>query len=153
IAAACALAIFIGFMGSRVLSQRVNTLDAYDYHDEMFEMIDIIDKQPQGKKQVGPGCESHWWNLLSYVYGRRPALLQMGGGGLQASPNYDFVWSIRDLAKLAWVYDTPYLLFARGNESTQPAGEVIARTKGYELRRLPAPGLVSPIQITGILPP
>ncbi len=151
IAAACALAIFIGFMGSRVLSQRVNTLDAYDYHDEMFEMIDIIDKQPQGKKQVGPGCESHWWNLLSYVYGRRPALLQMGGGGLQASPNYDFVYSVRVFPKLAWVYDTPLFLYEKKSGGA-PDGEVLGSTARYELRRLPAPGIVSPIQITGSLP-
>jgi hypothetical protein len=42
---------------------------------------------------------------------------------------------------------------APANEATQPPGETIAQTRGYELRRLPAPGLVSPIQITGALPP
>jgi hypothetical protein len=151
IALACALTIFVGLMGSRVLSQRVSSLDAFDYHGEMFEMIALIEKQPAGKKQVGPGCENHWWNMLSYVYARRPSLLQMGGGGLQASPNYDFVYSVREFPKLAWVYDTPLFLFAKASGGA-PDGEKLGETARYELRRLPAPGIVSPIQITGVLP-
>jgi len=117
----------------------------------LLEMIDIVDKQPPGRKQVGPGAESHWWNLLTYVYGKRPALLQMGGGGLQASPNYDFVYSVREFPKLAWVYDTPLFVYAKKNGNAPP-GEVIGSTANYELLRLPAPGIVSPIQITGVLP-
>lgn len=151
IALACALVILVALMGSRKLSERVNTLSAFDYRDEMFEMIDIIAKQPQGKKQVGPGCENHWFNMLSYVYAKRPSLLQMGGGGLQASPNYDFVYSVREFPKLAWVYDVPLFLFAKGNTNV-PEGEVLGETARYELRRLPAPGIVSPIQVTGVLP-
>jgi hypothetical protein len=152
IAVAAALVIFVGLMGARVLSSRVNTLHAYDYRPEMMQMIDIVERQPQGRKQVGPGCENHWWNLLSYVYARRPALLQMGGGGLQASPNYDFVWSVRDFPKLAWVYDTPLFLFEKAKSASAPDGEMLGETKRYELRRLPAPGPVSPVQITGVLP-
>ncbi|MEO8700469.1 MAG: hypothetical protein ABI867_10515 [Kofleriaceae bacterium] len=155
IAIACGLVIFTGLTGSRVLSARVNVLtntETFDYRGEIMEMNAIIAKQPQGKKQVGPGCESHWWNLLSYVYEKRPSLLQMGGGGLQASPNYDFLWSVRDFPKLAWVYDTPLFEFARSSASTAPEGEVLGQTRRYELRRLPAPGLVSPVQVTGTLP-
>ena len=151
VAVACALVIFVALKGSQKLSARVNSLAAFDYHDEMFQMIDIIAKQPQGKKQVGPGCENHWWNMLSYVYAKRPSLLQMGGGGLQASPNYDFVYTVREFPKLAWVYDTPLFLFAKANGNA-PEGEVLGETARYELRRLPAPGIVSPIQITGVLP-
>ncbi len=151
IAATCALVIFVALMGSRVLSQRVSSLDAFDYHDEMFEMIRLIEKQPQGKKQVGNGCENHWWNMLSYVYAKRPSLLQMGGGGLQASPNYDFVYTVREFPKLAWVYDVPLFLYAKASGGA-PDGEVLGETARYELRRLPAPGIVSPIQVTGVLP-
>lgn len=147
----CALVVFVALQGSSKLSDRVSTLAVFDYRDEMFQMIDIIEKQPQGKKQVGPGCENHWWNMLSYVYAKRPSLLQMGGGGLQASPNYDFVFTVREFPKLAWVYDTPLFLFAKGNTNV-PEGEVLGETARYELRRLPAPGIVSPIQITGVLP-
>jgi hypothetical protein len=151
VAVACALVIFVALQGSQKLSARVSSLAAFDYHDEMFQMIDIIAKQPQGKKQVGPGCENHWWNMLSYVYAKRPSLLQMGGGGLQASPNYDFVYTVREFPKLAWVYDTPLFLFAKANGNA-PEGEVLGETARYELRRLPAPGIVSPIQVTGVLP-
>jgi len=147
-----ALTVAVVVPDGQALGSRVRVLEDYGYRDEVMELIDRVAKEPQGRKQVGTGAENHWWNQLSYVYARRPALLQMGGGGLQASPNYDFVWSVRDLAKLAWVYDTPYLLFARTNASSQPAGETLAQTRNYELRRLEAPGLVSPIQITGILP-
>jgi hypothetical protein len=148
-----ALVVALVVPGSQAIGSRVRVLADYGYRHEMLELIDAVAKQPQGRKQVGSGAENHWWNLLSYAYARRPALLQMGGGGLQASPNYDFVWSVRDFAKLAWVYDTPYFLFARSATGTQPAGETIAQTARYELRRLRAPGLVSPIQITGALPP
>ena len=151
IALTCALVIFVALQGSQKLSERVNSLAAFDYRGEMFEMIDLIAKQPQGKKQVGPGCENHWWNMLSYVYAKRPSLLQMGGGGLQASPNYDFVYTVREFPKLAWVYDTPLFLFAKANGNA-PEGEVLGETARYELRRLPAPGIVSPIQVTGVLP-
>ncbi len=148
-----ALVVALVVPGGQALAARIRVLADYGYRAEVLELIDAVAKEPQGRKQVGTGAENHWWNQLSYAYARRPALLQMGGGGLQASPNYDFVWSVRDLAKLAWVYDTPYLVFARANEKTQPAGETIAQTSRYELRRLPAPGVVSPIQITGALPP
>jgi hypothetical protein len=109
-----------------------------------------LERQPQGRKQVGPGCENHWWNLLTYVYGRRPSLLQMGGGGLQASPNYDFVWSVRDFHKLAWVFDTPYFVFEKAN-ANQPEGETIFQTERYEIRRLRTNGIVAPAQVTGVL--
>ena len=152
VAIACSLVMVLVVNGGPPLANRVVTLDSYDYREELYAMNEIIAQQPQGRKQVGPGCEHHWWNLLSFVYTRRPALLQMGGGGLQASPNYDFVWSVRDFPKLAWVYDTPLFLFNRDNAATAPAGDVLGQTARYELRRLPAPGIVSAVQVTGVLP-
>jgi hypothetical protein len=151
IALAVALAIFVGF-GGRQVAARVNTLASFDYRDELVEMNAEIEKLPQGKKQVGPGAENHFWNLLGYVHARRPSLLQLGGGGLQASPNYDFLWSVRDFPKLAWVYDAPLFLFARSSTASAPTGEVLHQTARYELRRLPSPGIVSPVEITGVLP-
>jgi hypothetical protein len=150
-----ALTVLVVVPGSQALASRVRVLADYPGSNraEMMTLIDAVAKEPQGRRQVSNGTENHWWNLLPYVYVHRPALLQMGGGGLQASPNYDFVWSVRDFAKLAWTFDTPYLVFARANEATQPAGQMVAQTEHYELRRLNAPGLVSPIQITGTLPP
>ncbi|MBX3155563.1 MAG: hypothetical protein KF773_06170 [Deltaproteobacteria bacterium] len=137
--------------GSSAITTRVRVLEDYGYRDELMTVNHILEKQPPGRKQVGPGCENHWWNLLSYVYVRRPSLLQMGGGGLQASPNYDFVWSVRDFHKLAWVFDTPYFVFERSNVN-QPEGETIGTTEHYEVRRHRTNGLVVPVQITGILP-
>ena len=122
-------------------------------HSQLVEISDLLAKLPQGRKQGGPGTENHWWNLLTYEYSRTPAVLQMGGGGLQASPNYDFLWTMRDTKKNAWIYDAPYLVFASRAAAKMPAGETIARTRDYELRRLPAPGLVSPAQVVGVLPP
>jgi hypothetical protein len=83
---------------------------------------------------------------------RVPALLQMGGGGLQASPNYDFLWSGRDYVKNAWIYDAPYVVFMRAMGSKIPVGETVARTENYEIRKLPTDGLVSPVEVTGELP-
>ncbi len=148
-----ALVVLVAVPGARVEQGRVHTLsDQHNIRDQMMTIIAGVEKAPPGRKQVGPGCENHWWNLLSYVYGRVPSLLQMGGGGLQASPNYDYLWSVRDFVKNAWLYDAPYLLFEKSKASTMPIGDVVVETAGYEVRRLPAPGLISPIQITGVLP-
>jgi hypothetical protein len=77
----------------------------------------------------------------------------MGGGGLQASPNYDFLWTVKVFAKNAWVYDAPILVFQTAKADSMPVGDEILETEHYQARRLPAPGLVSPVEITGTLPP
>jgi hypothetical protein len=153
-----AVSVMLVQPGWQAIDAKLFVLDDYPSNNpgqqkkEIYEINALLKAQPPGRKQVGPGCENHWWNLLSYVYDRRPSLLQMGGGGLQASPNYDFVWSVRDFKKLAWVFDTPYLVFANNKASDVPAGETVAKTETHEIRRLPAPGIVSPVQITGTLP-
>jgi len=154
-AIAAALVVFVAAPGGRALLARVRVMsdNPANYHDEMLEVSELLSKLPQGRKQGGPGTENHWWNLLPYEYARIPAVLQMGGGGLQASPNYDFLWTVRDIAKDAWIYDAPYLVFASARADKMPSGETIARTKHYEIRRMPAPGLVSPAQVVGVLPP
>lgn len=153
-AAVAALVVLVVVPGAQVQRSRVRVLADYpgSHREEMLPIITTLASQPPGRKQVGPGCENHWWNLLSYVYGRVPATLQMGGGGLQASPNYDFLWSVRDQVKTAWIYDAPYLVFDKAKANTQPLGETVIETGTYLVRRLPSPGLVSPIQITGVLP-
>jgi hypothetical protein len=154
-AIAAALVVFVAYPGARALISRIRVMgdNPANYRDEMLEVSELLTKLPQGRKQSGPGAEGHWWNLLPYEYARTPAVLQMGGGGLQASPNYDFLWTVRDLAKNAWIYDAPYLVFMTTRADKMPPGETIAQTKHYELRRLPAPGLVSPAQVVGVLPP
>ncbi|HEY1817666.1 MAG TPA: hypothetical protein VGG74_35240 [Kofleriaceae bacterium] len=154
-AIAAALVVFVAYPGGKALIQRVRTMgdNPKNFRDEMLELDDILAKLPQGRKQGGPGGENHWWNLLPYSYVRVPAVLQMGGGGLQASPNYDFLWTVRDRAKDAWIYDAPYLVFLKSAAEKMPPGETLARTQNYELRKLPVPGLVSPAQVLGVLPP
>jgi hypothetical protein len=55
--------------------------------------------------------------------------------------------------KNAWIFDAPYLVFMTSLGSKMPLGQTIAKTANYEVRKLPAPGLVSPVQVTGTLPP
>jgi hypothetical protein len=155
VAAICAaLGVLLVLPGARVLASRVHVLPDFEasHGDELHTITWLLRGQPPGRKQVGLGAENHWWNLLSYEYGRRPSLLMMGGGGLQASPNYDFLWTVKDFTKNAWVYDAPIVVFQKSNAEKSPKGPTILETKNFRAVRLPSPGLVSPVQITGTLP-
>ena len=180
IASLCAASlILVSVTGFRALEGRIHTMPGYptQHHDELLQIGEKLASLPPGRKQAGPGTENHWWNLLTYVYGRTPALLQMGGGGLQSSPVYDFLWTQRDFAKNAWIYDAPYVVFARDKADKAPVGdtvfastmvrlkphfttsilwpewEVVSLQGNYFIRRLPSAGLVSPVEVTGVLPP
>jgi hypothetical protein len=119
--------------------------------DEMNEVIDRFKLLPEGRKQALAGAENHWWNLLPYVYAERPALLQMGGGGLQSSPNYIFALTSKDIRKNARVFFAPYLLFATSKASEMPEGWTVVKTPGFEVRKVNDAGLVSPVTITGTI--
>ncbi|HSR95799.1 MAG TPA: hypothetical protein VLM79_01960 [Kofleriaceae bacterium] len=153
-AIAAALGVLLTVSSGPALLSRVHVLDDYagSHPAELRTINWVLQYFPPGRKQVGKGAENHWWNLLSYEYGRRPALLMMGGGGLQASPSYDFLWTVRDFTKLAWVYDAPLLVFDRANTDKMPAGDLVFATTNHIVRRLPAPGLVSAVEVTGTLP-
>jgi hypothetical protein len=153
-ALAASLVVFVVFPGSKALLARVRTLqDNAPARKEMMQINTLLGGYPQGRHQPGPGTENHWWNSTPYIYDRVPTTLQMGGGGLQASPNYDALWTMRDYAKNAWIFDAPYLTFERSRGAGLPEGEVLARTDKYEIRRLNSPGIVSPVQVIGVLPP
>jgi hypothetical protein len=159
-AAAAALIVFVGFQGSKALAARVTVFSDFpnSHRDEMMDINEQLLGMAQGRKQTAPGAENHWWNLLSFAYERIPSLLQMGGGGLQASPNYHFLWvtttQMHDYARNAWVYDAPYVVLAHGAANRLPPdSEVVGTTKNYEIRKLPSPGVVSPVQVVGVLPP
>jgi hypothetical protein len=155
-AIAAALSVLLILPGARALASRVRVLPDFagtSHGDELHDIARRLQREPPGRKQVGTGAENHWWNLLTYEYGRRPSLLMMGGGGLQASPNYDFLWTVKEFAKNAWVYDAPILVFQKTNAAAMPVGDDILETRHYAARGLPSPGLVSPVQITGTLPP
>jgi hypothetical protein len=154
-AIAAALLVLLTVRGSIALASRVHVLADFpaSHGEQIHEIARRLQFQPPGRKQVGSGAENHWWNLLSYEYGRRPSLLMMGGGGLQASPNYDFLWNTsKDFLRNAWVYDAPLLVTQRANATAIPGAEIVFETKDYTVRRLPAPGLVSPVEVTGTLP-
>ncbi|HEU4734295.1 MAG TPA: hypothetical protein VFT22_40665 [Kofleriaceae bacterium] len=154
-ALAAALAVLVVFPGASALASRVHVLEDFEgsHGNELHDITLRLQREPPGRKQVGAGAENHWWNLLSYEYGRRPSLLMMGGGGLQASPNYDFLWSVKDFVKNAWVYDAPLLVFQKSSADGMPIGDTVLETRNYQVRRLPSPGLVSPVQVVGTLPP
>jgi hypothetical protein len=145
------------FWGAAVQARRVHVAgdNPRIHRGEMLQVIEALRLQPPGRKQALEGATNHWWNLLPFVYAERPALLQMGGGGLQSSPIYDFLWTDRDRDPLhnAWLFDAPYIVFGKDSARSMPAGELVLRTEHYEVRKLPSPGLVSPVQVMGTLPP
>lgn len=154
-AISAALVVLLIVPGSRALGARVRVLGDVtgSRRAELMQLSKALGELPQGRKQPGPGAENHWWNLLPYVYDRVPTTLQMGGGGLQASPNYDFLWSQRNHLHAAWIFDAPYLVFMSSLGTKLPLGETVKKTDNYEIRKYPSPGLVSPITVTGMLPP
>lgn len=140
--------------GAGALAARVNVLERSNpARIQMMEIIAKLRELPQGAKQVGPGCENHWWNLLSYVYSGRPSMLQMGGGGLQASPNYDALWNDHEPRKTAWLFNAPYYVVEKNNdEQMKMVGDTIFSTESYHLKKLPSTGYVSPVDIFATLP-
>jgi hypothetical protein len=159
-AAAAALIVLVAVPGGTALAKRVTVLADFpqSHRDEMMDINEQLLGLQQGRKQTAAGAENHWWNLLSYAYERIPSLLQMGGGGLQASPNYHVWWvtttQMHDYVRNAWVYDAPYVVVANGAANRLPSdSEIVAQTKNFQIRKLSAPGLVSPVQVVGVLPP
>jgi hypothetical protein len=120
---------------------------------ELGRVIDAMADLDQGRKQALAGATSHYANQLPYVYARRDAMLQMGGAGLQASPNYVYLWEQQDAARSAWIYDAPLALYGLDQATKIKGGEVVMKTPHYGLKQFPAPGLVSPVQVVGTLPP
>ncbi len=153
-AVTAALIVLVSVPGGKSLAARVRVFGESDYkRGELLLVADKLSQMPQGRKQAGPGAENHWYNMLPYAWERIPSTLQMGGGGLQASPNYDFLWTQRDAVKNAWIFDAPYLVFQTARGKSVPNGEIIYKSENFEVRRLPSPGLVSPVNVIGVLPP
>ena len=98
-------------------------------------------KQPQGRKQAGPGAENHWWNLLSYAYepravdapdGRRrpagePELRLLVDAARLREERVDLRRAVRRVHDVARQQDA---------RSARPS----AKTENYEIRKLPSPG-------------
>jgi hypothetical protein len=155
-AALTALALLVAIPGALTIAARVRISDDYpDLHvDQLDALLPAIRAAPPGRQQARGGADVHWLNLLPYVRTGRPALLQMGGGALQSSPNYVFLWEMRStdhIATAAHVFDAPLVLVRRAADDDVD-GTVIAATADLQLEVLPSPGLVSPVHVTGALP-
>jgi hypothetical protein len=161
-----ALVVLVVATGVRLQSGRVHVgADlAWVHRDEVITIARALAAEGKpGRKQGRNGTENQWANLMPYTYGRTPALLQMGGAGLQSSPNYVFLWEANQVSgadaikgnmlRTAWIFDAPYVMFARASASAIPDGETVVETPALAVRRLPSPGLVSPAVIVGTLPP
>lgn len=148
LAAIALVAPVLGPMRARV---RVATDFPAIHRHELDLLLPVIRTAGPGRIQVR-GVENHWFMMLPYIYADRPALAAFGGAALQSSPNFVYLQAGPDATRAAWIYDAPLVLTtpARGKEI---GGELLTETEHFELRQLPTPGLVSPVQITGILPP
>ncbi|HVK77809.1 MAG TPA: hypothetical protein VM734_31100 [Kofleriaceae bacterium] len=145
------LVIVYAVPGISVLGGRALVATDYEliYRDELDQLMPAIRAAPPGRIQTRK-VENHWFMLLPYVYGGKPALVAYGGAALQSSPNFVYLHSLPPIARAAWIYDAPLVLTRKGN--TAAGGHVLATTEHFELRELPSPGLVGPVQVTGTLP-
>jgi hypothetical protein len=117
---------------------------------ELDELLPVIRAAGPGRIQVR-GVENHWFMLLPYVHADRPALAAFGGAALQSSPNFVYLQAGPDAWHAAWIYDAP-LVLTTPDRGKDLGGELLASTTHFELRQLPAPGLVAPVQVAGLLP-
>ncbi len=134
------------------LAGRVRISTDWDtvYRDELAALMPSIAAAPPGRIQ-NRGPENHWAMILPYLEVGRPQLVVYGGAALQSSPNFVYLWATPPAARAAWIYDAP-LVLCTDDKCDSVGGELLARTEHLQLRSLPAPGLVGPVQVTGELP-
>jgi hypothetical protein len=151
LAAAAIVTLLVATSGIQILRGRVKV--ATDLpgiaRDQLSVVMDAMKAAPPGRVQVYGSAANHWSMMLPYVEAGRSATTIPGGAALQSSPNFVYHRDLEEPARVAWVFDAP-LVLARPGELY--VGEALKTTKAYELRVLPAPGLVSPVQVTGELP-
>lgn len=154
LAAICA--VFVIGLGIEAQQSRVKVAADFEaiHRAELGELFDVMATARPGRLQVRAGAENHWAILLPFIYADRPASLVMGGAALQSSPNFVYQWELRDRdpARAAWVFDAPLVLLKSERSGEIAGGAVLARNDAYELRELPSPGLVGPVQVMGALP-
>jgi hypothetical protein len=153
-AIAGAIAFSCVYGGTVLIASRARAAQDYpDFHrEELPELWAAIGNQMQGREQVRAGAEAHWSNLLPFVYEGRNAMLQMGGAGLQSSPNYVFLWEQQDPTRSAYIYDAPLVILKADQEDNVSGGTVVMKTAHYELKEFPASGLVVPVHVLGTVP-
>ncbi len=120
------------------------------HRKELDFLLPVIRAAGPGRIQVR-GVENHWFMMLPYIYADRPALAAFGGAALQSSPNFVYLQAGPDATRAAWIYDAPLVLTTH-DRAKKIGGDLLKETAHFELRQLPSPGLVSPVQVTGELP-
>jgi hypothetical protein len=135
---------------------RVKVLSDFGFIDraDVLRSFDAIGREGPGRLQVALGAECHWTLQLPYAYSGRPSVAVLGGAALQSSPNFVYVWELReaDPARVARVFDAPLLLMRENRADRLQGGEIVWRSRTYQVRRFPAPGLVGAVQVVGELP-
>ncbi|MEP7336979.1 MAG: hypothetical protein ABI977_04490, partial [Acidobacteriota bacterium] len=151
LAAVALVTLLVATSGIQILRGRVKV--ATDLpgiaRDQLRVVMDAMKTAPPGRFQVYGSAANHWSMMLPDVETGRSSSAIPGGAALQSSPNYVYHRDLEDPARVAWVFDAP-LVLARPGELH--LGKVLKTANAYELRVLPAPGLVSPVQVTGELP-
>ncbi len=117
-----------------------------------MELIDAVVPRAGRPAAGGHAAENYWWNLLSYVYARRPALARWAAAACRPAPTTTSCGRCATSRSSRGSTTRRTSCSRTPTRSRQPAGETI---RGPALRAAPAPapGVVSPIQITGSLPP
>jgi hypothetical protein len=156
-AAGVAVTLVAVVPGAVTIRSRVRVADDFPAiaRDQLGELMPAIRAAGPGRQQARGGAEAHWLNLLPSVHAGRPALLQMGGAALQSSPSYVFLHELRGgehALRAARLFDAP-LVLTRREHAEAFGGTELAASADLVLLALPAPGLVSPVQVMGELPP
>lgn len=147
--------VAIGVIAPAVSYQKGRTRVSWDYdgvhRGELDELVPHLRAARPGRLQ-NRGVENHWGMMLPYVLADRPTLVAYGGAALQSSPNFVYLWSTPDPQRAAWIYDAPLVLLEK-SRAAQIGGTLLHETASFQLRELPSPGLVGPVQVVGTLPP
>jgi hypothetical protein len=148
-------ALIVVASGIGIHRERVKVAADIDWiaRDQLGVVMEAMGDAPMGRLQVWGVANNHWATMVPYVVSGRAASLVMGGAALQSSPNYVYHWELlrdRDPMRAAWVFDSPLVITRPGEIKF---GDVLKTTQDYELRALPSPGLVGPVQVVGELPP
>lgn len=156
IAVVVAVTMIAVIPGAVTIRSRVRVADDFPaiVRGQLGELLPAIGAAGPGRQQARGGAEAHWLNLLPFVHTGRPALLQMGGAALQSSPNYVFLYELRGgehALRAARLFDAP-LVLSRRDHAAAFGGRALAGSADLVLLALPAPGLVSPVQVMGELP-
>jgi len=153
----CAIVALV-LIGLSVEVQRARVHVADDYpkiqRRDLDPVLAKLRELPPGRTQVRAGAENHWAIMLPYILTDHAPFLVMGGAALQSSASYVYTWELRDRdpKRAAWIFDAPYVITRADRAGEITGAEVVTTTPGYTLLRFPAPGLVSPVQVTGTLP-